>query len=417
MQRSKVATLRFLRGKVKKRVLAWDGSLISQGGKEILVKSVAQTLPTYAMSVFLLPAEIHRDIERTISKFWWNSRTGDRKGWMSWDRLSRHKSVGGMGFQDFKDFNLALLGKQGWHFLTKSSSLVSRVYKARYFPTVNFLEAKIGHNPSYIWRSILEAKELVASGIRWKRSLDEEILMDLFTERDQECIKKIKIGEYGERDELYWNQEIHGCYSNKKNTRLYVIVANAKQYLEQWRYAQSKVSYSLFPQAVEGDGGDSWVRPQGLAIKVSVDATIFREFNASGIGLVARDSKGEMIMARTVSVNEVLDPNMVEIMAIKEALSWTKNTTWQNTTVQSDCLVAVQAVRSKVPMISPFGLIVEECRKMLQEQNTMSVSFIKQSANVVAHELARASYSFPDRDFNRSFVPIDVDVTLKAVLC
>ncbi|KAL8148706.1 hypothetical protein AgCh_005895 [Apium graveolens] len=219
-------------------------------GKEILVKSVAQTLPTYAMYVFLLPAEIHRDIERTISKFWRNSRTGDRKGihWMSWDRLSRHKSVGGMGFQDFKDFNLALLGKQGWHILTKPSSLVSRVYKARYFPTVNFLEAKIGHNPSYIWRSILEAKELVASGIRWKvgtgedinilskpwlldserpyiesdsialennkisslmnvnqRSWDEEILRDLFTERDQECIKKINIGEYGERDELYWN--------------------------------------------------------------------------------------------------------------------------------------------------------------------------------------------------------------------
>lgn len=70
MHRSKVATLGFLRGKVKKRVLSWDGSLLYQGGKEILVKYVAQALPTYAMSVFLLPTEITRDIERTISKFW-----------------------------------------------------------------------------------------------------------------------------------------------------------------------------------------------------------------------------------------------------------------------------------------------------------------------------------------------------------
>lgn len=132
MQRSKVAKLGFLRGKAKKRVLAWDGSLLSRGGKEVLVKSVARALPTYAMNIFLLPAKITRDIERTICKFWWNSKTGDKKGihWMSWEHLSKHKSVGGMGFRNFKDFNLALLGKQGWRFLTKPSSLVTRVYKA-----------------------------------------------------------------------------------------------------------------------------------------------------------------------------------------------------------------------------------------------------------------------------------------------
>lgn len=85
MQRSKIATLGYLRGKVKKRVQSWEGSLISQGGKEVLIKSVAQALPTYAMSVFLLPIEIHQDIERSISKFWWNSKNDGKKGihWMS----------------------------------------------------------------------------------------------------------------------------------------------------------------------------------------------------------------------------------------------------------------------------------------------------------------------------------------------
>ena len=31
---------------------------------------------------------------------------------------------------------------------------------------------------------------------------------------------------------------------------------------------------------------------------------------------------------------------------------------------------------------------------------------------MVAHELARAAYSFPDRLFDRSYVPIDVAKTL-----
>lgn len=58
--------------------------------------------------------------------------------------MSKHKSTGGLGFKDFRDFNMALLGKQGWRLATKSEGLASRLYKARYFPTVNFFESKIG---------------------------------------------------------------------------------------------------------------------------------------------------------------------------------------------------------------------------------------------------------------------------------
>ncbi|KAL8091980.1 hypothetical protein AgCh_034313 [Apium graveolens] len=210
------------------------------------------------------------------------------------------------------------------------------------------------------------------------------------------------------RNELVWN---------KKACRLYVIVDNAKQYLEQWRYAQRKVSYSMFPQSVEGDGEVSWVKPQESEIKVYVDAALFEEFNASGIGLVVRDSEGEMIMAKTICIKETLDPEMAEVIAIKEALSWTEKLPWQHITVESDCLLVVQSIRSKTPMLSLFGRMVKECRRLLQEQNTVSLSFIKRSANMVAHELARASYFFPDREFDRRSVPIEVDVALKADLC
>lgn len=94
MGRSK-ETLGFLKEKVKKRIQRWDGRLILQGGKEVLVKSVAQSLHTYAISVFMLPTEITKDLERTITKFWWNSKSSEKKGihWMIWECLSRHKST------------------------------------------------------------------------------------------------------------------------------------------------------------------------------------------------------------------------------------------------------------------------------------------------------------------------------------
>ena len=42
----------FLKDKVKKKVKTWDGKLSSKPGKEVLSKSVTQTLPSYVMSVF-----------------------------------------------------------------------------------------------------------------------------------------------------------------------------------------------------------------------------------------------------------------------------------------------------------------------------------------------------------------------------
>lgn len=83
---------------------------------------------------------------------------------MSWSQLSKYKTSGGLSFRDFRDFNLAMPGKQGWRFLSKLGSLIAKLFKARYFPNSNFLDATLGNNPSFVWRSIWEAKNLVKSG-------------------------------------------------------------------------------------------------------------------------------------------------------------------------------------------------------------------------------------------------------------
>lgn len=70
MGRNKNAILGFLKDKVRKRVVNWDGQIISKGGKEILLKTVIQALPTYAMSVFLLPLSMCKDIEQMMCRFW-----------------------------------------------------------------------------------------------------------------------------------------------------------------------------------------------------------------------------------------------------------------------------------------------------------------------------------------------------------
>lgn len=74
--------------------------------------------------------------------------------WLKWDGLGLSKEVRGLGFRDFKSFNLAMLAKQSWRMLTNPESLTAQVFKHKYFPHKDLLEALLGNKPSYVWRSI-----------------------------------------------------------------------------------------------------------------------------------------------------------------------------------------------------------------------------------------------------------------------
>lgn len=106
-------TFRFVKEKVWNRLQSWKGTTLSRGGKEILLKSVVQSIPSYEASVFLLPKKLCEEIEILMNKFWWLSDVEKSKGirWMSWSKMCYPKKNGGMGFKRIQEFNLAMLGK------------------------------------------------------------------------------------------------------------------------------------------------------------------------------------------------------------------------------------------------------------------------------------------------------------------
>ena len=88
--------------------------------------------------------------------------------WVSWRKMCKSKSDGGMGFRNLQAFNLAMLAKQAWQILKNPNSLIARIYKAKYFPFSDILSAKLGCSPSYAWRSIFNSLEVIRRGIRWR---------------------------------------------------------------------------------------------------------------------------------------------------------------------------------------------------------------------------------------------------------
>ncbi|XP_019160111.1 PREDICTED: uncharacterized protein LOC109156731 [Ipomoea nil] len=64
--RNKKAAFSYIEDKITQRIGSWNKKLLSQAGKEVLLKSVAQAMSTFSMRVFLLPLSICSAIERLM---------------------------------------------------------------------------------------------------------------------------------------------------------------------------------------------------------------------------------------------------------------------------------------------------------------------------------------------------------------
>ena len=68
-----------IKQRVWNKLQGWEGKLLFQAGREILIKAVAQALPTYTISCFKLPIALCHEIEALIKKFFWGQRGEGQK--------------------------------------------------------------------------------------------------------------------------------------------------------------------------------------------------------------------------------------------------------------------------------------------------------------------------------------------------
>ena len=179
--------------------------------------------------------------------------------WLSWKRVSIPKKEGGLDFRDIENFNLALLAKQVWRIGQTPSSLLARVLRCRYHQDTTILNARVGNKPSFIWRSLMEGKELLKSGLRvqigngeetliWRdvwlpthppraprginniendyhtvnslflpgtRQWNVELVKRIMVPEDVDLVRHIVVSQYGGQDLLGWNYTEDGMYTVK----------------------------------------------------------------------------------------------------------------------------------------------------------------------------------------------------------
>jgi hypothetical protein len=143
--KNRINAFKEIKERVIRKLNNWKAKLLTLAAKEILLKAVVQAIPTYSMSVFLLPISLCKDLNRLMQSFWWVHLSNDSKiHWMSWSKMGRSKTVGGLGFRDLIMFNKAFLAKQCWRLIQNPDSLIAQTIRAKYYPNSSFMELELG---------------------------------------------------------------------------------------------------------------------------------------------------------------------------------------------------------------------------------------------------------------------------------
>ncbi|KAH9741755.1 putative reverse transcriptase/RNA-dependent DNA polymerase [Citrus sinensis] len=228
--RKKMSFFNEVKLKVLSKISNWQNKFFSSGGKEVLIKAIAQAVPAYAMSVFKLPLTLCEGIQKAIAKFWWGTNKEKHDiHWARWERMSHAKLRGGLGFKDMSCFNQALVAKQSWRIIQDPESLMARVLKARYFKNDDFFNAKIVYRSNWLLRPTTfrpisprtlaadtKVAELISPKGEWKR----DWIQQHFIKEDAEIISRIPLPRHTAMDELCWHYDKLGKYSVKSGYQL-----------------------------------------------------------------------------------------------------------------------------------------------------------------------------------------------------
>lgn len=88
IRRSRAQAFRSILDRVRSKISNWKTKFLSQTGKEILLKSVVQALPTYCMGVFKPPKVVLKEINKIMCHYWWGQQQNENRiHWISWSQI------------------------------------------------------------------------------------------------------------------------------------------------------------------------------------------------------------------------------------------------------------------------------------------------------------------------------------------
>jgi hypothetical protein len=168
----KVCYLQAIADKIKLKLSAWKASLLSMAGRVQLVKAVIQSMMVYNITLYSWPVSLIKEVEKNIRNFIWSGDPDKRKlVTVSWKKLCRPISQGGLNLRSLSSLNKASNLKLCWNLLNSHCSW-ARILKERVIRGRRVIQH---HISSSIWSSIKEEFSVIADNSIWLLGNGENI--------------------------------------------------------------------------------------------------------------------------------------------------------------------------------------------------------------------------------------------------
>nr|AAP52527.2 retrotransposon protein, putative, unclassified [Oryza sativa Japonica Group]AAX95549.1 hypothetical protein [Oryza sativa Japonica Group] len=134
-----------------------------------------------------------------------------------------------------------------------------------------------------------------------------------------------------------------------------------------------------------------WERPKDGWMKLNVDGSFDASSGKGGLGMILRNSAGDIIFTSCKPLERCNNPLESELRACVEGLKLAIHWTLLPIQVETDCASVVQLLQGTGRDFSVLANIIHEARHLLVGERVISIKKICRSQNCISHHLANTA--------------------------
>ncbi|XP_024164259.1 uncharacterized protein LOC112171288 [Rosa chinensis] len=395
--RKKTSTFHYIKERLAKKLSAWQGKLLSGAWKDILIRVVAQALPTYAMSVFRLTK---------ISVMIWNKCVQDFGGVAHWINRRFIGKLGMMFSDEEAEAIMAIplshrnvVDRLVWKLSQDGKFSVKTAYRYAFAHSSSFcpLPLPVG---SAFWKKECQFTKLVVQTnavlqqVCYNPQIEHGDVLSWLTR----CAQALSLTQFGELLFLLWGvwKERNDMVWNQKRRQAGDVCLGLISRLQEFRFHNSKPSRnrSASLRAVR------WVAPPAGFLKINVDGAFHHQTRVGGLGFVIRNEWGTLLAGGACPLRGLISPEHAEVLACQHALEFAQNYGFAPAILETDAMeVQRQLMACSSTNTSALGRIYEDVGVLLDFQPGLQVCYVGRSGNMVVHQLATRACGLGEAQF------------------
>ena len=186
---------------------------------------------------------------------------------------------------------------------------------------------------------------------------------------------------------LVWNRR-NAIHFNRASRPVDSICREAGSLLQEFLQAREVEQSPLRPQAIQ-----RWQPPEPYYYKINFDAAVFQASNLAGVGVIARDNRGDPIGALTMPIPFRQSVTELEALACQRAVQFALEIGLNQVVIEGDSVTIIEALKNGSGQFASYGNVLDDIRSHLAGFQYVEFSYTSRVCNSVADALAKKAKS------------------------